>query len=727
MGRILFLFLLLILVPSLCLSQSMKDTIDKLFPRLEGSEEEFGLVALIKERLDSWEIGYRSFNFKESETSYSFSDSIEVNFQGTRRDTLIICVPLNHSPDASLERSGEVNIEIALELINQAAKRQLPLSLKFLFLGAEFGDDDSYPMGSRLFLDGFFPEYPVSVLYLNLRSVPRRLLIRCGGERIVSPDWLLDSYSAILKQTDIPFLIMGNENQLFRMGMSRDGTIIEPYLMAGYPSVSLEGIYEKPGPDGREKWLASFYKFFWRWTASFTEGIPQEWDRHYLFFQVLNNYLIFPETGYIILLMIVLGVTILYPQIFSMRFNRNLMMVIKGSWLLLAVLLIWFFLLTVSTYCIRGILWVRNSPALWEARPLLFLIFKLLVASLLYIILFPLLRRLPYHRYKKLFSSSALLVLLLNIVILAFVDISFTYYFLWAYFFIFLLSLFRNRSLKLLCLVLSPFWLIKGTIDMFTLPNLLFCRTVLLATHLGNLLITVFLLPYVLLIMQLGSLFPMAPPFQRLFHRINALIIGIVSAGFLGFFLFFSPFSPDNLQKILVTDIIDSNKQTNRVEISSAAPLGRVFYWEGDTLLEIDSRNRRYFLTKNEIPDLLNVETSSTHVLDRSNIQLLFKSTGRPFRLVLTLSSKKDFILYDSNFPFVRSIAEETMPVAYEVLLGKHPPKPLSVLLTLPRGQAFTLSIRMEYLDPPFRFEFSGKNKSIRTLVVYKKEISLVS
>ena len=60
-----------------------------------------------------------------------------------------------------------------------------------LFLGAEFGEteESNYPLGSRFFLENFYPEEPVNVLYLNFRRIPQTIFIHCGAKGIVSPSW----------------------------------------------------------------------------------------------------------------------------------------------------------------------------------------------------------------------------------------------------------------------------------------------------------------------------------------------------------------------------------------------------------------------------------------------------------------------------------------------------------------------------------------------------------
>ena len=136
-----------------------------------------------------------------------------------------------------------------------------PLGLVVLFLGAEYGDTDVYPMGSTLFLRDFQPDYRAAVLYLNLRAVPERVLVRGGGRGIVSPYWLMNRCVDALRTSQVPFRLQADEMQAFRLGATDERTLIEPYLRAGYPSVGLEGEYAPASAAAVPQCLASLSAF----------------------------------------------------------------------------------------------------------------------------------------------------------------------------------------------------------------------------------------------------------------------------------------------------------------------------------------------------------------------------------------------------------------------------------------------------------------------------------
>jgi hypothetical protein len=68
---------------------------------------------------------------------------------------------------------------------------------------------------------------------------------------------------------------------------------------------------------------------------------------------------------------------------------------------------------------------------------------------------------------------------------------------------------------------------------------------------------------------------------------------------------------------------------------------------------------------------------------------------SRPRSFSLSIESADDFVLFDSSFPAVR-----IGPHSYRVLVGAFPPDPLSLQVSLPVEQAFTLTLTAE-LDAP--------------------------
>ncbi len=482
--------------------------VSRFFPRPEGSRMEKDLVTWIETRLSSLGVAFIPFDFGRSDFQHSFSSCIRVDIPGAVRDTLILAVPLNSPPDAERGRDGSINVALALDLIAQVKNRQPPVSLTVLFLGAEYGDTSAYPMGSTLFLRDFQPDYRAAVLYLNFRAVPSRVLVRGGGRGIVSPYWLMNRCVDALRGARIPFRLPGEEIQIFRMGTTGEHTAIEPYLKAGYPSVGLEGENGEIASLNESEWLLSFSSFLRGIIAANSTGIPEEWDRHYLLLQAGGISLIIGEKLNLSILLGTLAATLLFSLAFRRGLKKYQRTLARNIPSIIPLAGLAFLFLVAGTYALKGILSVRGFSILWTYVPLEFLALKVCIALFLYAALYNVMRRLPFPRNGSFYSAAAVFFLLIDIGVVAVFNISFTYYFLWAFIFVFLSTLVRNRYMKALFFLPAPVWALRGLITVFQAPALPFCHFLLLSPLWGNLLAAAVSLPIILMVLRLGLLFP---------------------------------------------------------------------------------------------------------------------------------------------------------------------------------------------------------------------------
>ncbi len=696
--------------------------LQQLYPRPEGSAAERGVLRRAEERLRALGIATRRLDFRESDQSHSFSECLVATVAGERSDTLLLAVPLDHPAGASRDRDGSINVALALGLLEAARERRPALSLQVLFLGAEFGDGPQYPMGSRLFLRDFTPAGPVMAMYLNLRAVPTRLAVRAGGRGLESPFWLIDRTTRALAEAGLFFRVRGNETQIFRIGLTDQPTMIEPYLNAGYPAVSLEGEYEGLPAGGEEAWVASFLSFLEGFGDRFRTGIPDTWDRHYLFFQVRSFYFPISEQLYVILLIAVLSGTLLYSLVATRRLRRYLRLLGRNFWILPLYFLFIFLLLFLASWALEGVQRLRNSADLWTHLPLPFLAFKLAVPLLLFFALLPALRRLRVPLRGGFYSAAALLWLLADIVVLAAINISFTYYFLWAFACALLFTAASSRIVKLLAFVASPYWILKTVLELFSLPVLRFCHVVLLSKLWGNLLLAAVLLPFILMYIRLHLVLPWFRISSRRTRRIlSASLFGAILAGLAGFFLLYSPYGPGRPQPVTAEYLIDRDSGQTRVELASPDPLRDLYLLEPGALRVVDTRARSTWRPLPTIADLVTPGLTEVGFLDRKNIHLALQPVGSPVRIRLTVSAPEEFVLYDANFPYQR----EPDGKRYTLLIGVNPPLPLDVQLTLPQARSFEVGLELEYGGPPAGFEAFGDRAAVRSRLTYRMRMEL--
>ncbi|HET6486162.1 MAG TPA: hypothetical protein VFH83_07065, partial [Spirochaetia bacterium] len=484
------------------------EALTRLAPRPEGSANEKLTVAYVESRLADLGAGYTPFDFQESDFEHSFSTCLRVDIPGQSRDSVLVVAPLNSPPDAAEGQDGSINLALALDLVARARQTPYPLGLTVLFLGAEYGDSDAYPMGTALFLRDFQPGYRVAVLYLDLRAAPTAVVLNGGGRGIVSPYWLVNRCVDALRSADVPFALRAEEYQLDRMGLPEGRSIIEPYLNAGFPTMGIQGEYGPADSAAPAERLAQLGTFLSRFLEAGRAGIADEWDRHYLLFQIGSLSLIIPERVYLVCLLGGLGGMLLISLIFRRGLRKYMRTLVRGAWAIVPIAGLSFVFLFAGTCVLQGILSLRGFPDLWTHAPLEFLGLKIAIALLLYGALYPFMRRLPFPRRGSFYSAAAILFLLIDIVVVSAFNVSFTYYFLWALFFVFLSGMVPNRYAKVLLFLPAPFWGLRALFVVFSLPSPSFGHFLLLSPVWGDLLVAGVCLPFILMLLRFGRLFP---------------------------------------------------------------------------------------------------------------------------------------------------------------------------------------------------------------------------
>ncbi|MBN1696686.1 MAG: hypothetical protein JW881_04140 [Spirochaetales bacterium] len=699
------------------------EVLEEYFPRQEGSPAEKKVVEYIEGVLKERRIDFEKFDFNSSDTVHSFSECLSVTLQGTKRDTLFFIIPLNHPRNSEKTKSGIINIVLGLSLIRQFSQTMPPVTIRFLFMGGEYGETDQYPLGSKLYLEDFSPDYPVFFLYLNLRTIPGRIAINGGGNGIVTPHWLINICSESLKKADIPFLIRGNKNQIFRMGFSQEKPPIEPYLKARFPAVILEGEHGELSPSKKAGWITGFITFAETMVEEYREGIPEAWDQHYLFFQLFDFYLIIREEWLVLSTIIIFGIFFIYLLVYSHKIKLILKHTFRYSYLFpLMIGLAWLFFL-LATLVIHGILTLKNDPSLWKTYPFLFFLCKIMIVLLFFLISLKIIRLFPLPMNRSFFSTAAIMFLFLDIIILALINISFMYYFLWVFAFTLGAVLVRNKIVKSIMLLISPYWIVKFFIDFFILmPEPLLCRAVLLSLIEGNLFLSLFTLPFLCLIIYwILNFFPARHKKSVIKYNLATLLLAVSLTGVIGFFLLFPSYTDTNPQPVTARTILDFEHLTHRIEISSPSMLGEISVWDDKGFFSFNTTSNRYIIPRKNIPDLLSVTTTETSFLDRKNVEFTLRPKGNPYRVQLTIRSEKEFTLYDSNYPVQR----KQKGLEYDILIGVNPPSPLPIFLTLPKGLSCRFFISIDYMNIPFRFIVLGKNKNIRTILTLTQQFDI--
>lgn len=692
------------------------------YPRTEGSQGEKRSVAYIKDHLRTLGIPYSQEDFHELEGTHSFSSSLEVDIKGILPDALVIVVPLDHPQEAKPNEDGSINLALALGMIEALHRASLPISLKFLFLGGEFGSGPGYPIGTKQFLANFYPDYPVAVLYLNFRYVPVRANLTAGGRRIIAPYWLINRCSAAMDKAGFFYLLRGNETQVFRLGLITKAPPINPYLQAGYPAIELSSLPGRLPRSDYTKWVSSFVGSINNLIDASRPGFPTNWDRHYLFFQARSFSFILTERNYVLLVVLFLGLLVIYPVVFRERFMRYLRTIARNVLSVPLLLVLVFAFLLLGTLLVEAISVIRNYPTIWEQAPFLFFVCKIAAALFLFALLYRFLKNLPFSRNGRFYSAGAILLLLVDSIVLGLLNFSLAYYFVWALIWSVLFSVVRWRWLKLAFLAISTGWLIKATVDIFTLPALDVVHAILLSRIKGNIILALIILPFLFMLIRADLLFrhPRRGKGVTIIRALDTLL-GVITAGLFVYLSLVSLYGPTHPQPITFQEQMNLNSGSRSVEVSSPAPIGTIDLRTATFSKKISTRSRHYAAVIPGVKPVLKVQTSSSSFLDRKRFELHIQPVGKPYRVTVTLSSKSQIVIFDSNFPFSYGQSGNDA----EIHIGANPPFPLDVQFTLPQNARVDVALGLTYTTLPYPVDISGTDVSVQKSLVVRKTFSL--
>lgn len=687
------------------------------YPRPEASAGETQLIAYVNAVARRAGLEPTVLDFSGFATGHSFSRVIEVAVPGSSEGTIIVAAPLNHPEGAAPDEDGSASVAAALAVMEAVADGSPRLTYRFLFLGAEFGTDPVYPKGTRRFLDDYFAEEPHAMLYLNVDRLP--LVIETGGGGRVAPAWLLRSTVEASMANGVAPSILSGLNQLHRLGISdAPGPLVE-YLDAGIPAVYLRSGDAGLGPPAVGDAAVRLAGIVGDWTDGFVAGVPSRWDHHYLYFTVAGRQLIVGEQTFLIVLVVLLTSSILYSLIFRRQFARYLRTIRRNLWNLPVLFLLILGFLTAATYLLQLVLIVRRFPTIWHYYPAAYFAFKMAVSVFLFSVAAVLLRYLPLSKNGSFYSAAALFVLFVDIILFSAINLSFGYYFAWAFFWCFVFSVVRHRFLKAIALAVAPVFLIRVAFEVLRIPELVLTEELLLSTR-GDLLLSFMILPFLLMLIRLDFLVRHPVRGRRSFAlRIASIGSGVIVVAMLVFVMLSDPFTPTTPQPVTAVERIDYVEFDRILSLSSPAPLGEVRVLFAGSEYEIDTGSREHEITVDRLPDVLSVRLSYEDFLDRDRALLRIDAPQPVDALSITFESDEPMVIYDVSLPF--SLAPDRRSA--RVYVGARAPLPLDVEFTVARGTSPAVEIVATADSHPEPIEIVGSELDATTRVEVRTRI----
>ncbi len=662
------------------------------FPLKEGSEHEKEAVQFIKKRLDSLGITYTQYAMNNSENIHSGSTIIDALFPGETSNEIFLIIPLN-STKASAKDTYSFNIASVLMLAETLQTKKLHNRVHLVFMGAEFGENDAYPLGTAEYLNAYYPEHNSAFFYCNISGIPEKIDVSTAGTGNISPLWLLKKSIFSLQGAHLSYRFRQGQNLIYRLKLNDRPSIIDRYLNNGDPAI----LFTSKNPQSTV--TSHYYSFLLHLTADKNWNIPSSlnWDRHYLFINHGKKPLFMNEQTYVLFLIILLSIILLYPFIEGARFNRYLKSLSRHLWTIPALFLMTFLFLAASTYALQSILLIRLFNTLWKESPWLFLLFKLTFTSFLFLLSVRLFKFLNFAYKGSFYSAASMLFIILDMLLLSAVDISFAFYLVPVLFSIFFFTIFRNKWGKLVFLLLSAGILIAGMVNMFYSNSFRVIHIFLLSTLYGNLIISANLLPVLLMIYRL----------RFLFHTKNTALakkriryfdfsLGFLSAALFIYLSLFNPFSLQNPQPLVIKENISLDSHTRSITLESPAPLGTFTLEEGSHSRAYTTKKRKLIIPSSFPAGVPEIVLTKTGFLNRTRYALSYYGTITADTIEVKLVSSKRIILFDSNF----SYSENNTATEAVFNTGFFPPLNFYLSFTLPRTFNGELIVTGVYTDP---------------------------
>ena len=429
------------------------------------------------------------------------------------------------------------------------------------------------------------------------------------------------------------------------------------------------------------------------------------------------------ERSYLLLLLVVFAASVGYLQLARRRVSADIVVTGEHLWLLPILLAATYVFLLGGTGLVNMVQGLRGVRDLWTASPGLFLALKIATAVFLLLVAGRFLPRFAILWVASIpprfFPSAAFMLLMLGLILVGVADVSLAVIFLWSVFFAFVYEVTRLTWLRLLALVLAPASIAAIGLSLVLRPGSEAGRFLVMSPVQGNLVLAVLLLPYVLLLLDL-SLSAEAPwQIARFLRRVAPIPMGGLLAALLAAAFLFPPFGPGRPQIVEVTRYVDLVADRSRIEISSSAPLGTIRYAEAGAVRTVNTRAQSRLLPAESPGDLLEIRASDVAVLDRRNVTFSVRPQGSPESVEIAILSPDRFVLFDSSFPATR---DESGRV-YSLHIGRYPPLPLSIDVTLPEGARFTLAVRLTYENIPTSVELPGRHRVVRSRMVVDDEL----
>ena len=693
-------------------------SIEAIGPRVEGSAAEAAAFAYIEGYLRAAGIDTSTSDFTDAREGYSTSRIVEGRMKGSRDDELAVIVPVDSWIDSPDPAEGAYGIALALcESARLSARARAglvcPISIRFVFLGAEkrrrMAEGQVASLGSATWLSRHSDGTRLAALYLDIGAEPASIAIRGAGKGVLSPYWLFDAARRSLEASGISYGLEANRIQAYRLGLARDYGPTAPYLEMGIPAIELRGESSIPGdaflPAGfaarkgetAKTWFGAFMDGFARDEAG---GFADSWESHYFIFQIGRKALVLREKTYVAFLVLLLAIVASSFLIATMARRGATKHLLRRAPAVGSEVLALFIALALVFLAGKGVARIDaillGSRDAWRIAPRVFAIARIVSSFLLFLALLSFLvekRVLTPNPY--FYEFAALLCLAVDVIVFSAIDLSASFFFMWALVFVEISLAVRNRWATMATYILMYAPLLVAAGELAARPDLYAYRMLIAPAYFGVLVLSALTLPF--FVFTASPLLFFARPGAA--ARKKAVAIFAIGAFAVESFAFVfaiaeAPLGGPGRKDLKISETIDQDSGEYRIELSGRRRLGEGSLDRDGETLHYESGADNIYLRGEDRKRRISVAEKSSPFLDRTDESLDIAFANPPYSVDAALEYGKDILIYDSSLPYKVSI-DGTSAAIYA---GVNPGKDLRISLTVPSSFRARLVVTANYI-----------------------------
>ncbi len=638
-----------------------------LWPRSEGTLQEKQTIAAISTIARRMKLATHVYSVSPSnEQAFSYSQNIEIVIPGKTENEILYLAPLNQS-NAAL-------FPVLLLMQELANQKEIPIiGARFVFLGAEFGKNAAYPMGSKAFLQTYSPNKKAIFFYFDF-TYPTNTPYLSTTNEMPPTLWPLQQAKKLLRtQKNITPKISPFSSIISRISFTSQ-QIIPLYFSEDLTGVHLTSPLKKSPADANislEVWTESIKNAFLSWHLQLND-IDETPEKNYI---NIGPFLI-SESIYIFILIISCAILASIFYIIKKSFFLSYQYFWKHRRDFSLMFIITFLSFFLSGLISLSLLVLKNNIDLWQENPVLFLIYKAFLFFPLYFVFLQFLRDINLSTIQKSSIRMALLFSINNAIILLLINITFIWPILWSIFCLLIALSFPRSKIQVYFLILSPIFICLELYPIFSVSSSFLSGFFLFDDLFANLILTMIFLPTTLTILSLKFKNP-----YLVLRRNRALaLLGIVFFILITHSIFNHRFYKKNEQPLNIKLVENLNLGSAYIDLTSSYKIGKfslLFY--GQEYL-IDTKKYHTQVNTN-VQHSLDITYKITEFYETNLVQIIINSPKIINSYDINISSTENLFITNSNFP-IQAIKKEGTLSNFTVLTGKNPPNPLMINLT---------------------------------------------